>query len=190
MTLIETLSKKFRTLRSTLGERGRRLWAGTEADALGRGGVAWVAAATGVAISTVRKGRDEVRAGVTPLLVCDRRPGAGRHRLEVKDSRLVAALELLVNSSTRGDPESPLRWTCKSTRVLGRELSRNNHPVSASKVGQLLRESGYSLQANAKTKEGSDHPDRNAQFERISAKAQDFLARGLPVVSVDAKKKE
>lgn len=190
MTLIEKVRRKFSLVRPTLSERGRRLWAGAEADAIGRGGVAWVAKATGLAISTVRIGRDEVRSGQSPGVVRDRRQGAGRHRLEKKDPGLLPMLESLVNPATRGDPESPLRWTSKSLRVLARELTSAKHPVGADKVGSLLRAAGYSLQANAKTEEGVDHPDRNAQFELINARAQDFLARGLPVISVDAKKKE
>ena len=190
MTLIELIRKKFEVVRPAMGERALRLWAGAEADAIGRGGVTWVAKATGMAISTVRKGRDEGRRGSTLPPGRERRPGAGRKSLEEKDPGLVPLLESLVNPATRGDPESPLRWTLKSLRVLARELTRAKHPVGADKVGDLLRAAGYSLQANAKTKEGSDHPDRNAQFERINAKAKDFLERGLPVLSVDAKKKE
>ncbi len=188
--MIEKVRKKFLGLRSSLTERARRLWAGAEADALGRGGVAWVATATGLAISTVRKGRDEYRRGETPELVRDRRPGGGRQRLEKKDPELVQALERLVNPTTRGDPESPLRWTCKSVRVLSRELRKSKHPVGPSKVAELLRDSGYSLQGTAKTREGVNHPDRDQQFEHINTLAKDFLARGVPVVSVDAKKKE
>ena len=190
MSVIEMIRKKFAALGPSLGERTRRLWAGTEADAIGRGGVAWVAEATGMAISTVRKGRDEVRSGVATELVRDRRSGGGRPALEQKDPGLVPMLDSLVNPSTRGDPESPLRWTSKSLRVLARALTLADHPVSPGKVGALLRAAGYSLQANSKTKEGVDHPDRDAQFELINAKAQEFLSRGLPVVSVDAKKKE
>jgi hypothetical protein len=190
VTLIETIRKKFEVVSPALGERALRLWAGAEADAIGRGGVAWVAKATGMAISTVRKGRDEGRRGDALPLGRERRPGAGRKSLEEKDPELVAALEALVSPLTRGDPESPLRWTLKSVRVLARELTLAKHPVGPDKVSDLLRAGGYSLQANAKTKEGVDHPDRNAQFERINAKAAQFLALGLPVVSVDAKKKE
>ena len=190
MTVIEKLARKFAAVLPVLSERGRRLWAGAEADALGRGGVAWVAKATGLAISTVRKGRDEVRAGVTPELVRDRRPGGGRTRLEEKDPQLKAALEALVAPSTRGDPEGPLRWTLKSTRVLAAELTRQGHRIGSDTVGQLLRQAGYSLQANAKTKEGSSHPDRDAQFRLINEKAQQFIGQGLPVISVDAKKRE
>jgi hypothetical protein len=190
MTVIESIRRKFEAISPVLGERARRLWTGTEAEALGRGGVAWVARATGMAISTVRKGRDEVRAGVLVQSSRERREGGGRRRLEAKDPELIPALESLVSPVTRGDPESPLRWTCKSVRVLARELTKAQHPVGASKVRALLRTAGYSLQANSKTKEGIDHPDRNEQFEFINKKAQDFVARGLPVISVDAKKKE
>jgi hypothetical protein len=171
-------------------ERARRLWAGVEADAIGYGGVAGVAAATGLAISTVRKGRDEARAGSTLEISRVRRPGAGRRRLETKDPDLKASLDKLVDPVTRGDPMSPLRWTAKSTQTLAHELTQAGHPVSADKVALLLREGGYTLQANFKTKEGSGHPDRNAQFELISGRATDFMARGVPVISVDGKKKE
>jgi Rhodopirellula transposase DDE domain len=188
---IERVRKKFVALKSTFSERTRRLWAGAEADALGRGGVAWVAAATGIAISTVRKGRDEVRRGVHELSGRDRVPGGGRRRLEKKDPGIVAALEALVSPAARGDPQSALRWTCKSVRVLSRELTKAAHPVGPSKVGELLRAAGYSLQATTKTKEGkSSHPDRDAQFAFINERANDFISRGLPVISVDAKKKE
>lgn len=169
----------------------RRLWVGTEAEAFGHGGVATVAAATGMAISTVRKGRDEVRAGpVKQQAVRDRRPGAGRKRLEEKDPAIIAALEALVDPATRGDPESPLRWTLKSTRTLARELTRQGHRVGASKVAQLLRALGYSLQGTSKMKEGQSHPDRNAQFEHINARSKEFISRNVPVISVDTKKKE
>ena len=189
--VIEQVRKKFAAVQPVLTERARRLWAGAEADAVGRGGVAWVAAATGLAISTVRKGRDEARAGGSSLAPeRSRRAGAGRKRVEDKDPGLLAALDAMVSPTTRGDPESPLRWTTKSVRLLSNELRKTDHPASPSKVGELLRASGYSLQANAKTKEGVSHPDRNAQFEHINAKAHAFLSRGLPVISVDAKKKE
>lgn len=189
--VILLLRKKYQALSPSLTERSRRLWAGTEADAIGRGGVAWVAKATGLAISTVRKGRDEARRGTAPSdLVRDRRRGAGRVPTEVKDPGLVAALEALVSPATRGDPESPLRWLSKSLRTLSAELARSKHPASIGTLSRLLRERGYSLQANSKTKEGDSHPDRDAQFTFINEKTKDFLSRGLPVVSVDAKKKE
>jgi hypothetical protein len=185
------IEKKFSLLRLTMTERSRRLWAGAEADALGYGGVAAVAAATKLAISTVRKGRDEVRSGALPSdVVHDRRPGGGRPRLEMKDPAIRQRLDSLVDPLTRGDPESPLRWSCKSTRGLSRELTGAGHRISPQKVGALLRESGYSLQVNSKMKEGKSHPDRNAQFEHINERVKTFLGSGLPVVSVDSKKKE
>ena len=190
MDIIASLAKKYSALKSSLSERARRLWAGTEADAIGRGGVAWVARATGLAISTVRKGRDEVRSGETPKLVRDRRPGGGRSRLEKRDPGLMKALDALVSPTARGDPESPLRWTCKSLRNLARELKDKKHEASPSTLGQLLHHLGYSLQANVKTKEGSTHSDRDAQFNFINDKAADFIARDQPVISVDSKKKE
>lgn len=190
MTPVERLRRKFLAVSPALSERGRRLWAGVEADAVGYGGVALLARATGMAISTVRKGRDESRRAPTLPVGRDRVAGAGRKRLEQKDPEVLSLLESLVDPVTRGDPESPLRWTTKSLRVLSRTMASLKHPASPGKLGALLRSSGYSLQANAKTKEGAEHPDRNAQFEHINTTANDFLARGLPVISVDAKKKE
>lgn len=190
LTPEEKVRKKFKAIASSLGERARRLWVGAEADAHGRGGIALVARATGMAISTIGKGRDESRLEATLPLGRDRRPGAGRKPLEEKDPGLLPLLESLVNPSSRGDPESPLRWTTKSLRLLEKELRAQNHAASAAKIAELLHAAGYSLQANAKTKEGEAHPDRNAQFERINATAEDFLSRGQPVISVDAKKKE
>ena len=191
MDLQQRIRRKFEQLVPALAERTRRLWAGAEADALGHGGVAAVAAATGMAISTVRKGRDEVRAGVTTsAVVRDRRAGAGRKRLEVKDPSLVPALEALVAPATRGDPESPLRWTSKSTKTLAAELTRKGHPLSGTKVAELLADSGYSLQGTSRVKEGESHPDRNGQFEFINSRTTEFLGRRVPVISVDTKKKE
>jgi len=175
-----------------MDERARRLWAGTEADAIGWGGVARVARATKLAISTVRLGRDEVRAGArADGLVKVRRKGGGRLRHEVVHPELVPALEKLVDPVTRGDPESPLRWTSKSTHRLSAEMfSEHGLRVGDKTVARLLRENGYSLQAATKTVEGAQHPDRNAQFENINAKAQACLDRGVPFSSVDTKKKE
>jgi hypothetical protein len=191
MVDLAVIKRKFELLAPTMSERGRRLWAGAEADAIGYGGVAALSAATEMALSTVRKGRDEVRAGASPAdVVRDRRAGGGRHRVEKKDPTIKQALEQLVDPTTRGDPESQLRWTCKSTRTLSRQLTADGHPVSPQKVGRLLHEFGYSLQGNSRVKEGIDHPDRNAQFEWINARAKDCLAKGIPVISVDAKKKE
>src|SRR5215204_6734938 len=177
---------KFLALRPVLDERLSRLWAGAEAEALGDGGIAIVERATGLSRTTIRAGRDELRGGVTPDdVVAIRRPGGGRPRLEDRSPAIVAALELLVDPVTRGDPESPLRWTSKSTRKLADELTAQGYPVSPQKVGQLLRASGYSLQATQKTLEGTAHPDRNAQFEFINAQVDAFHAQRAPVISVD-----
>jgi hypothetical protein len=173
-----------------MDERARRLWAGTEAGAIGYGGVAAVSRATGMAISTVRKGRDEARAGAKPSDVVKVRRSAGKRPFEVAHPEVWPALEKLVDPVTRGDPESPLRWTCKSTHVLSDELAQLGIQISYKTVSKLLREHGYSLQAPNKSVEGTQHPDRNAQFEYINAKAQDCLERGVPVISVDTKKKE
>ena len=175
-----------------MDERLTRLWAGAEAEAMGFGGIAAVARATGLAISTVTLGRNEVRAGArTKDLVKVRRKGGGRPRHEVAHPELVPALEKLVDPVTRGDPESPLRWTCKSTRALSAEmLSQFGLRVGDKTIARLLRERGYSLQGISKTVEGKQHPDRNAQFEYINAKAKECIARRVPFISVDTKKKE
>jgi transposase len=184
---------KFAGLTRELDERSRRIWAGTEATALGRGGIAAVARATGLATRTIRVGIRELKDGAseqpgTPRRV--RRPGAGRKLLTHRDPGLRAALEALVESTTRGDPMSPLRWTCKSTRVLAEELTRQGHAVSHVSVGELLHQMGYSLQSERKVTEGTLHPDRDAQFAYINAQVQAFQQRGQPVISVDTKKKE
>jgi transposase len=178
-------------LQATMDERARRLWSGTEAGAIGWGGVAAVARATGMAISTVRKGRDEARRGATPEDVVKVRRSAGKRPYEVAHPEVWPALENLIDPITRGDPESPLRWTCKSTHALSAELFvRHGIRISHKTVAKLLRDHGYSLQAPNKSVEGAQHPDRNAQFEHINAKAQDCVDRGVPVISVDTKKKE
>ncbi len=182
---------KWLRLKPSLDERMRRLWAGTEAEAIGYGGVALVARATGMAISTVRKGRDEVRAGARPSDVVRVRRSPGKRPYDVVRPEVWPALEQLVDPVTRGDPESPLRWTCKSTHVLAAELEAQHAiRISDKTVAKLLREHGYSLQAPNKSVEGAQHPDRNAQFEHINAKAQRCVERGVPVISVDTKKKE
>jgi transposase len=187
----KVVRQKWRQLKATMDERARRLWAGTEAGAIGWGGVAAVARATGMAISTVRKGRDEARAGARPADVVRVRRSAGKRPYEVAHPEVWPALEKLVDPITRGDPESPLRWTCKSTHALSAELFvQHGVQISYKTVAKLLRDHGYSLQAPNKSVEGAQHPDRNAQFERINAKAQDCIGRGVPVISVDTKKKE
>lgn len=185
--------QKFEALRPLMDERMRRLWAGSEAIALGRGGIAVVAEATGMARNTVvagiREQRQRQSSGVSfePTL---RRRGGGRKRLTEQAPALLAALESLVEPVTRGDPQSPLRWTSKSVRKLADELCAQGHQVSARTVNRLLGALDYSLQANRKTREGSSHPDRDAQFEHINERTKQFQRRGQPVVSVDAKKKE
>ena len=183
--------QKWCLLKATMDERARRLWAGAEAGALGYGGVAAVARATGMAISTVRKGRDEARGGARPQDVIKVRRSTGKRPYEELHPEVWPALEKLVDPITRGDPESPLRWTCKSTVALAGELFvQHGIEVSEKTVARLLRKHGYSLQAPNKSVEGTQHPDRNAQFEHINAKAQDCVERGVPVISVDTKKKE
>jgi hypothetical protein len=187
----KSVREKWCLLKATMNERARRLWAGAEAAAIGRGGVVAVARATGMAISTVRKGRDEVRAGARPDDVINVRRSTGKRPYEVAHPEVWPALEKLVDPLTRGDPESPLRWTCKSTHVLAAELFvQQGIRISDKTVAKLLREHGYSLQAPNKSVEGAQHPDRNAQFEHINGKAKDRIERGIPVISVDTKKKE
>jgi len=174
-----------------MNERARRLWAGAEAGALGFGGVAAVARATGMAISTVRKGRDEARAGARLKDVVHARRSSGKRPYEVAHPEVWPALENLVDPITRGDPESPLRWTCKSTVALAGQLFvQHGIEVSDRTVAKLLRSHGYSLQAPNKSVEGAQHPDRNAQFEHINEKAKSCVEQGTPVISVDTKKKE
>lgn len=182
---------KYETLSKLMNERLRRAWAGLEADLYGDGGIAAVERATGLSRTTIRAGRDEVRSGLADdEIVNVRRSGAGRPRLEEINPELMTALESLVDPVTRGDPESPLRWTSKSTRRLADELNAQGYCVGPGKVGKLLHSIGYSLQANHKTTEGKQSPDRNAQFEFISARVDAFQNRGAPVISVDTKKKE
>lgn len=182
----------FGLLQPVLDERTRRLLAAGIAEILGRGGVAVVASATGLARSTIGRGLAELPPAATPVAGAQRirRPGGGRKALTGSDPTLLRDLEAMVDPVTRGDPQSPLRWTCKSLRQLAAALRTQGHRVSPQTVGELLRAMGYSLQANRKTKEGTGHPDRNAQFEHINAQAEAFHRRGQPVVSVDTKKKE
>jgi hypothetical protein len=185
----EMLAAKFGAVLPHLDERQRRLLLGAEARALGHGGIRLVAAAAGVREGTVSAGAREVESGQEPLGRA-RRPGGGRKRLPETDPGLVPALLALVEPQERGDPESPLRWILKSTRALAAELTAAGHPVSPDTVHKLLKAQGFSLQANAKTIEGRQHPDRDGQFRYISEQARAHLASGDPVISVDAKKKE
>jgi hypothetical protein len=189
MATHQELQRKFAHVWPHLDERARRLVAATEAVQLGYGGIARVSAACGLSRVTITKG---VRELATPPLAPGRvrRPGAGRPPLVAQDPALPQRLEALVEPLARGDPASPLRWTCKSTRTLAASLTAQQHPVSHAKVAQLLRDLGYSLQGNRKAEEGADHPDRDAQFHHINTAIQRAVARGIPVLSVDTKKKE
>jgi len=188
---LDDLKQRFDVLLPHLNERQRRLALGVEARLLGHGGVRAVARVAGVSATTVRAGVDELEAGDGPLQGGRaRRSGGGRKRASATDPGLVAALLGLVEPQERGDPMSPLRWTTKSLRHLADELVRQGHPVSAPTVGRLLKENGFSLQGTSKTLEGSQHPDRDAQFLYINEQVKAHQATGDPVVSVDAKKKE
>jgi hypothetical protein len=184
------LAAKLARVWSLLDERARRLTAANEARSLGRGGIAAVSQACGLSRKAIAHGIREIAEGTVLPPGRLRRPGAGRKKITEHDPRLMHALERLIAPDTRGDPESPLRWTCKSTRTLAAQLTRQKHPVSHVKIGQLLRADGYSLQSNRKTEEGADHPDRDAQFRHINAQVKRALRRGTPVISVDTKKKE
>lgn len=190
MITADEVSARFRVLSKAMDERILRLWAGAEALAIGRGGLSLVSRATGMSRTTIRAGKREVKGKPPEDLAVVRRKGAGRPPIEVSQPGIEAELESLIDPVTRGDPESPLRWTCKSTRVLSKELLVRGFKVSPQKVGDLLSGLGYSLQAASKTLEGASDPDRNAQFEHINAQVKSFLRRGQPVISVDTKKKE
>lgn len=192
--LLRQIKLRYRSLEPVMDERLRRQWAATEAQAYGRGGLSAVSSATGMSRNTIRKGLVELAARKknprAPVAARLRKEGGGRKRLTVTDPGLMSALEQLVEPTSRGDPMSALRWTCKSTVNLAEALTHQGHPIGPWTVGMLLKEAGYSLQSNRKTKEGSSHPDRNAQFEHINITVQHFQQRGQPVVSVDTKKKE
>jgi len=190
---IRSVKSKFASLKSILNERARRLWAASEARELGWGGIDVVQTATGISHSTIRKGIRQLteQSKSEPLpLNRSRRKGGGRKGILHYDPKIAQALESLIDPVTRGDPESPLRWTCKSTRHLADELTEKQHQISPRKVAELLHQLGYSLQANRKTREGINHPDRNAQFEYIYESIRKFHRSGQPVISVDTKKKE
>jgi len=193
-TQAERIRRKYEALSPLLDERVRRQWAAAEAIAAGWGGMSMVSAATGLARNTIAVGIGELEHRrdhpLEPVAAGIRNSGGGRKRLTLIDPGLQQALDALIDPVTRGHPESPLLWTCKSTGKLAEELGRQNHPVSDRTVATLLKEAGYSLQANRKTREGSSHPDRNAQFEHIARQAIAFQRKHQPVVSVDTKKKE
>ena len=164
--------------------------AANEAMALGHGGISLVRHACGLSRKAIANGIQEIKEGSRPLGGRIRRAGAGRKKITTSDPPLLAALDRLIDPETRGDPESPLRWICKRTRTLAAQLSRQNHPISQVTVAQLLHDQNYSLQSNRKTEEGEDHPDRDAQFRHINGAVKKSLAAGIPVISVDTKKKE
>src|SRR5512144_2763525 len=192
--LIEKVRRKFARLSDVLDERGRRLWAAVEAEALGYGGQSLVANATG--LSRVTLHREGIEKGEDPLAIAPCHParirnaGGGRKKLTQHEPALLSALEALVEPTTRGDPESPLRWTCRSTRQLAAALAAQGYRISHQTVAALLDDLGYSLQSTQKTKEGGAHPDRDAQFQYSHDRVEAFQRRGQPIVSVDTKKKE
>lgn len=188
--VVHWIQEKYTALIEDLDERGRRRWAATEAVSLGRGGIAAVAEATRMSDRTVRNGIRELREGRTAGPGRQRKPGAGRKALEEKQPEILHVLEALIEPSERGDPQSPLRWTCKSLTNLATELKQQGYQVGRTKVAGMLHQLGYSLQANRKTREGKEHPDRDAQFEHINRRVQAYRRGGRPAVSVDTKKKE
>jgi hypothetical protein len=189
MVVLDDLRAKLDLMWPHLNERSRRLVAASEAAQIGHGGVSLVSRACGLSRVTITKGIRELSA--TPLRKERiRRAGGGRRRIEVEDPTMLRVLESLVEPLSRGDPESPLRWTCKSTRTLALELTHRQHSISHEKVAQILRTMGYSLQGNRKTEEGEDHADRDAQFKHINREVRRSLREGWPVISVDTKKKE
>jgi hypothetical protein len=187
---LATLQAKRAALAAVFTERSRRIWAATEARALGRGGVALVQQATGMAETTIRRGLRELDADVALGPGRIRQPGAGRKRVTASDATLLRDLDALVEPTAPGDPDSPLRWSCKSTRTLAVALQALGHSVSHTVVAELLHQLGYSLQGNVKTREGRQHPDRDAQFRYLAEMVTRAQRRGQPAISVDTKKKE
>ncbi len=188
--VIDGLELKFNALVGDLDERGRRRWAATEAMALGYGGITAVSLATGLSDRTIRNGIEELHSDTPLPSGRQRRNGGGRKPLESSQHDLIDAIDRLVEPTERGDPQSPLRWTCKSLSNLQRELVWQGYRVGRTKISNILRSLGYSLQGNRKTREGTDHPDRNAQFEHIARRVRACQRGGRPAISVDTKKKE
>jgi len=188
--IVDGIEAKFNALVGDLDERGKRRWAASEAIALGHGGITAVALATGLSDRTIRTGIKELQSETPLPSGRQRRPGGGRKPLEHSQDDLIDAIDRLVEPTERGDPQSPLRWTCKSLRNLQRELRAEGHSVGRTKISRVLRSLGYSLQGNRKTREGTDHPDRNAQFEHIARRVVACRRGGRPAISVDTKKKE
>jgi transposase len=191
LNVVKWIESKYSDLSPSLNERSTRLWCATEARSLGYGGISIVSRATGISERTIRRGIEELNSSNDGLESGrQRRPGGGRKTTEQHLPGIVNALNDLVDGTTRGDPVKPLLWTCKSTRTLARELGKMGYSITAPTVGKLLHNTGYSLQSNRKTREGSDHPDRDSQFDYINQRTIALQRRGQPVVSVDTKKKE
>lgn len=190
--VIEQIRIKYEAFAPYLNEQTRRVWAAIEARSLGYGGISALSQATGLSRNTIASGQRTLEEAVDGTVVAGviRQPGGGRKRVEAQDDTLIESLDHLVEPTTRGDPESPLRWTCKSVSKLAQELQQQGHRVSAKTVYTLLKSMDYSLQSNRKTREGEDHPDRDAQFEHIATTVAQFQQRHRPVISIDTKKKE
>lgn len=188
--LISQVERRYKVMCAYLSERGKRIWAASEALTIGRGGNTIVNKATGISRVTINKGRKEVESGVITNYSRIREKGGGRKRLTDKHPDIIKDLDIMIDPFTRGDPESPLRWTCKSTYKLAEALQAKGHEISQKTVYLLLQEMGYSMQANQKIREGKQNPDRDAQFHFINQKVKQFQKQGQPVISVDAKKKE
>jgi hypothetical protein len=184
------LQKKFTAVWPLLDERTRRLLAANEAVSFGYGGISAVHRACGLSRQSIANGIREIEEGATAQAGRIRSSGAGRKSILASDPLLVQALEEMIDGQTRGDPQSPLRWICKSTRAIAKQLCKKKHAISHTKVAQILHSLNYSLQSNRKTEEGADHPDRDAQFRHINAAVSQSMELGLPVISVDTKKKE
>jgi transposase len=187
--VISNIQEKYQLMLPSFTERTKRLWCAVEAYQLGWGGVSVVQQATGISMPTIRKGIHELEQPVELTPAQSRRKGGGRKNLTEHYAELPQVLDTLIDPVMRGDPESPLRWTCKSTRLLANELNRQGYEIGPTKVRFLLHELEYSLQSNQKTREGEDHPDRNEQFLYINNLMKKFLHAGQPVISVDTKKK-
>jgi Rhodopirellula transposase DDE domain len=190
MKVSDALVQKFQSLWPHLDERGRRITAAAEAIAIGRGGISVVQRACGLSRPTIANGIREIQEHRVLFLGRVRNTGAGRKPVEIHDPKIIEAMEKMIDSGTRGDPESPLKWVTKSTRSIAAELTKKNHPISHTKIAQFLHKQNYSLQGNRKTEEGTDHEDRDAQFQHINTSVKKALASALPVISVDTKKKE
>lgn len=188
--ILAAVQQRFAVVAAYLTEQSRRVWAAAEADVIGRYGTSIVAEATGLSRTTIIKAQTELASSSPPTPERQRRSGGGRKPLAAVDPTLLADLDRLIDPATRGDPQSPLRWTCKSTYHLAEALQRQGHAISQPTVYRLLDTLGYSLQRNRKTEEGVDHPDRDAQFQFIGRRVNQFQRQGQPVISVDTKKKD